>query len=106
MADADGFGTHGSHGAGDFLDGFSLQTEPHQVGGNLGRSRCAVHDLQHHRFGFLFGEGGAVGEFGNRVFDHGSETRQARLQFKEVTEEVLPRHGEDRFRMKLHSFDA
>jgi hypothetical protein len=54
----------------------------------------------------LFGERRAVGEFSNRVFDHGSETRRASLQFKEVTEEVLPSYGEDRFWMKLHSFDA
>ncbi len=88
--DADGFGTHRPHGAGNFLDGFSLQTESHQVGRNLSRSRCTFHDLEHHRFGFLFGERGTVGECGNRVFDHGSETRLACLQFKEVTEEVFP----------------
>ena len=47
-----------------------FHAQAHQIGGDLGRRRSAIHDLRHDLFGFLFREARPIGEFGDGVFDH------------------------------------
>jgi hypothetical protein len=70
--------SHGLYGAGDLGHGLPLHPKPHEISGDLGGGRRAVHDLAHHGLSLLFGEVRPFGQCIDCVFDHeGRDQRSA-----------------------------
>src|SRR5262252_1333699 len=61
---------HRPHGTSDFVNGFTLETQPHQIRSDLGGLGYPIHDSAHDLFAFLLRQRDAVVKLGNGVLEH------------------------------------
>ena len=126
--DGHGAAAHGRGAAGDFLDGFALDSQRGQESANLSGCRLAQHDLRHGCVGLGLGEVLAREEQVNGLLDGGLAhgwlppgvvatsgtamtllvmrcSSRVALDAQEIGENGLAVLGEDALRVELHAVD-